>query len=74
MSGAACPDKKREWLINLLKPEGGVLVTPMIGGTLEKTVKRADGKIFHDCLSIVRFRDLEVGGSPYLKGVVAFAF
>ena len=35
-------------------------MTPMIGGTLEKTVRRADRKTTNECLSIVRFKDLEV--------------
>lgn len=44
----------------MLKPEGGMLLTPMIGGTLEKTTRAADGKLTTDCLSMVRFKDLEV--------------
>ena len=35
----------------------------MIGGTLEKIVRHADGTLTNECLSFVRFKDLEVSCS-----------
>lgn len=70
--GAACPEKKRASLLKMLKPQGGILVSPMIGSTLDKSVKKADGSTNTTCLSIVRFKDLEVGSYPQTIRIFGF--
>ena len=59
MVGASCPAEKIEWLLSLLRPEGGVIVTPVSPSDLRKVTKLPDGHSSHRVISQVRFSNLE---------------
>ena len=62
--GAACPPKRLAALKKLLKPSGGVIVTPVTTSDLQR-ISVSDGCVRVETLSRVRYSNLEVG-SPSL--------
>ena len=58
--GAACPASKLGPLLELLRPEGGLIVTPVEPSDLRVIVKRPDGGVASRIISQVRYSTLEV--------------
>jgi protein-L-isoaspartate O-methyltransferase len=58
--GAACPPHKLAALVDLLRPEGGLVVTPVEPSDLRVIVKAADGSVRQRIVSQVRYSTLEV--------------
>ena len=57
--GASSPPEKMDWLLSLLRPEGGVIVTPVSPSDLRKVTKLSDGTSSTRVISQVRFSNLE---------------
>ena len=57
--GAACPPKRIATLKKLLKPSGGVIVTPVTTSDLQR-ISVGDGCVKVETLSRVRYSNLEV--------------
>ena len=75
--GAACPAGKLGPLLDLLRPEGGLLVTPVEPSDLRVILKKPDGSVTSSIISQVRYSTLEVRSmllnsylSLHLKGPV----
>ena len=62
--GAACPPERLPALVALLRPEGGLLVTPVAPSDLRAITLQPDGTTSHRVLSQVRYSDLEVSTNP----------
>ncbi len=58
--GAACPPQKLAALLELVRPEGGLVVTPVEPSDLRVIVKAADGTLRQRIVSQVRYSTLEV--------------
>ena len=58
--GAACPASKLGPLLELLRPEGGLIVTPVEPSDLRVIVKKPDGGVASRIISQVRYSTLEV--------------
>ena len=58
--GAACPQSKLGPLLDLLRPEGGLIVTPVEPSDLRAIIKKADGTLTSRIISQVRYSTLEV--------------
>lgn len=58
-SGASCHPDRLPVLLDLLKPEGGILVTPVSPADMRVFTKTPEG-ISSKLLSQVRYSDLEV--------------
>ena len=73
--GAACPTSKLGPLLDLLRPEGGLIVTPVEPSDLRVIIKKPDGAVTSRIISQVRYSTLEVGQpavTPMLTDVTAF--
>lgn len=57
--GAACPPAKLACLVELLRPEGGLIVTPVEPSDLRVLVKAPDGSVRQRIISQVRYSTLE---------------
>lgn len=57
--GAACPPAKLAALVELLRPEGGLIVTPVEPSDLRVIVKCPDGAMRQRTISQVRYSTLE---------------
>ena len=67
--GAACPTSKLGPLLDLLRPEGGLIVTPVEPSDLRVIIKKPDGAVTSRIISQVRYSTLEVGqpaGTPLI--------
>ena len=62
--GAACPPAKLAFLLELLRPEGGLIVTPVEPSDLRLLVKSPDGSVRQRIISQVRYSTLEARLSP----------
>ena len=62
--GAACPPNKVVVLRKLLKPSGGIIVTPVAPSDLQRITVNAEGHVRIETLSQVRYSNLEVSCSP----------
>lgn len=69
--GASCPPDRLAALLALLRPTGGVLVTPVAPSDLRIITKRAGGAVEQKTISQVRYSDLEV--RPRLPGCLAWS-
>ncbi|CAL5223332.1 g5831 [Coccomyxa viridis] len=58
--GAACPTSKLGPLLDLLRPEGGLIVTPVEPSDLRVIIKKPDGAVTSRIISQVRYSTLEV--------------
>ena len=58
--GAACPPAKLGCLLELLRPEGGLIVTPVEPSDLRVITKGPDGAVRQKVISQVRYSTLEV--------------
>ena len=58
--GAACPAGKLGLLLDLLRPEGGLIVTPVEPSDLRVILKKPDGSVTSRIISQVRYSTLEV--------------
>ncbi|CAL8462859.1 g2393 [Coccomyxa elongata] len=58
--GAACPPSKLVFLLELLRPEGGLIVTPVEPSDLRVLTKAPDGSVRQRIISQVRYSTLEV--------------
>ncbi len=58
--GAACPPAKLGCLLELLRPEGGLIVTPVEPSDLRVITKGPDGAVRQRVISQVRYSTLEV--------------
>lgn len=58
--GASCPRDKLNALVALLKPTGGILVSPVAPSDLQAITKGPHGEVSMRTLSQVRYSDLEV--------------
>ena len=58
--GAACPTSKLGSLLDLLRPEGGLIVTPVEPSDLRVIIKKPDGAVTSRIISQVRYSTLEV--------------
>ena len=75
--GAACPTGKLGPLLDLLRPEGGLIVTPVEPSDLRVILKKPDGSVTSRIISQVRYSTLEVRSmllnsylSLHLKGPI----
>lgn len=57
--GAACPAGKLGPLLELLRPEGGLIVTPVEPSDLRVILKKPDGSVTSRIISQVRYSMLE---------------
>lgn len=58
--GASCPADRVASLLPLLRPEGGMIVTPVSPNDLRQITVDADGTVEQTVLSQVRYGELEV--------------
>lgn len=58
--GASCPADRVASLLQLLRPEGGMIVTPVSPSDLRQITVHADGTMEQTVLSQVRYGLLEV--------------
>lgn len=62
--GAACPPNRVAVLRKLLKPSGGIIVTPVAPSDLQRINVNAEGHVRIETLSQVRYSNLEVSLDP----------
>ena len=64
--GACCPLERLHSLMTLLKPTGGLIVSPVAPSDLQAITVKPDGRQEVRVLSQVRYSDLEVGAESWL--------
>lgn len=64
--GASCPRERLEALTCLLRPSGGVIVTPVAPSDLQAITVKPGGDMDIKVLSQVRYSDLEVSPRLYV--------
>lgn len=69
--GAACPTSKLGPLLDLLRPEGGLIVTPVEPSDLRVIIKKPDGAVTSRIISQVRYSTLEVSPPPPSRALSA---
>ena len=62
--GACCPRDRLHALTALLRPSGGIIVSPVAPSDLQAISVSPNGEILSRTLSQVRYSDLEVGAGP----------
>lgn len=58
--GASCPPDRLPALLPLLRPQGGIIVTPVSPNDLRLITVDAEGTVIQKVISQVRYSELEV--------------
>ena len=62
--GASCPPDRLAALVPLLRPQGGIIVTPVSPNDLRMISVNAEGDVTQKVISQVRYSELEVMRPP----------